>query len=182
MNWKLIITILFLIAATYAVAMAIQFYLAGNPLTPQGFASYTLNTTLNTVNTVTSYIQDKLQLVIGGVGAAITAIATTYRLMQNRVTATKQAAETQIDTVQSNATQQYVTMQNAITTQGKTITGLQSELATSQQKLADATTEQENAALWKSNYEKLQNDYNIMEQTLQNQILKLKQETVTIYK
>jgi len=139
MNWKLLILFGFCIAFGYTAIMGIQFYLSGYPFTIQNFIAFTVDGTLRLLDKISVFIQEKWQLVLSMIGVASTAIVGVYKAIQNKIAGIRQVAETQVDTAQSQVTQQYENMkgtvsglQKIVDTRDATITDLQNQLTTLQ--------------------------------------------------
>lgn len=118
---------------------------------------------------------------LGAVGGIATISTLIIAKLRSSLSNTKQQAQAQLQQTQAYAVQQ----QNVLSTQATSLQGMvdaqKQQIATLQQQLYTASAGTQDLTLWKSNYEKLQNDYNVMEQTYQNLINDLKQKTQVVY-
>jgi hypothetical protein len=136
MNWKLLFAIIFLAIIGF---VATRFFLSGQPWTLDGLTTYVQTGTRNTIDSAMIFLAEKWQLVVTVVGAGTTAIAGLYKAIQSKIAGIRQVAETQVDTAQSQVTQQYENMkvtvsglEKTIDTRNATIIDLQSQLTTLQ--------------------------------------------------
>jgi predicted RNase H-like nuclease (RuvC/YqgF family) len=128
-----------------------------------------------------SYGVTPMQL-ISAVGSVVAVGGVIIAKLRSSLAKTKAEADAKIQTAQAYATQQQQlltqqtqNLQGTVTTQTQQINDLQA-------KLAEAQTANANALQYRADYEKLQNEYNIMERTYQNALAELKQKTVTVVK
>ena len=163
MNWKFLILLIFAIVAGYTIYMGVQFYLSGTPFTLQTFATYTIDGTQLLIGKATVFIQEKWSLVMTTVGAGITAILGIYKVIQNKISGIRQTAETQVESAQTQATQQYVDMQNTITTQKTTIASLQNQALQQSDLTQQITTLSSTLEAKQAELDRLRAEFNLIE-------------------